>query len=52
MAALADSMSATDVAVTLVNLSQVAGRSLVMQAGAYGEHRFGGHRKSTSALPC
>ena len=41
VAALVDSMSATEVAVTLVNLDQVRARSLVVQAGAYGEHRFG-----------
>ena len=41
VAALVDSMSASEVAVTLVNLDQVSRRSVVVQAGAYGEHRFG-----------
>ena len=41
VAALVDSMSATEVAVTLVNLDQVEARTVVVQAGAYGEHRFG-----------
>ena len=41
MAALVDSMSAGQVAVTLVNLDQVEARTVVVQAGAYGEHRFG-----------
>ena len=41
VAALVDSMSATEVAVTLVNLDQSEARTVVVQAGAYGEHRFG-----------
>ena len=41
MAALVDSMSDTDVVVTLVNLDQADARTVVVQAGAYGEHRFG-----------
>ena len=40
VAALVDSMSATEVAVTLVNLDQTEARTVVVQAGAYGEHRF------------
>jgi hypothetical protein len=38
VAALVDSIEASSVAVTLVNLSQTAERTLVVQAGAYGEH--------------
>ena len=49
-------MSATEVAVTLVNLNQVMGRSVVVQAGAYGEHRFGvvtaGATRATIERPC
>ena len=56
VAALVDSMSATEVAVTLVNLDQVTGRSVVVQAGAYGEHRFGvvtaGTARATIERPC
>ena len=40
-------MSESKVTVTPVNLDQVAGRSVVMQAGAYGEHRFGTVRADT-----
>ena len=41
MAALVDSMSATEVPVTLVNLDQTEARTVVVQDGAYGEQRFG-----------
>lgn len=40
VAALVDSMSDVDVSVTLVNLDQVESRTVVVQGGAYGEHRF------------
>ena len=40
MAALIDSMTPTEVSVTLVNVSQVTPRTVIVQAGAYAEHRF------------
>ena len=40
VAALIDSMTPTDVSVTLVNVSQITPRTVVVQAGAYAEHRF------------
>ncbi len=55
VAALVDSMSDTEVAVTLVNLDQVEGRTVVVQGGAYGEHQFEdvavGSTKSTIECP-
>ena len=55
MDALVDSMSATEVALTLVNLDQTEARTVVVQAGAYGEHRFGqaaaGSARSTVDRP-
>lgn len=39
-AALIDRMTADQVAVTLVNVSQTAAHTLVVQAGAYAEHQF------------
>lgn len=40
VASLVDSMSDDEVTVTLVNVSPVRRHALVMQAGAYAEHRF------------
>lgn len=40
VAALVESVSATRVTVTLVNLSPLAARSLIVQAGGFAEHRF------------
>jgi hypothetical protein len=40
VAALIEKMDADSVTVTLVNTSPVAARSVVVQAGAYAEHRF------------
>ncbi len=40
VAALVDHLSADEVAVTLVNTSQLHDRELVMQAGGYAEHHF------------
>jgi hypothetical protein len=40
VAALIDHMTDDEVGVTLVNTSSVAERTVVVQAGAYGEHRF------------
>ena len=42
VAALVDRLTADEVAVTLVNVNQLEERTLVVQAGAYGEHRFTG----------
>jgi hypothetical protein len=39
VAALVDSISDKNVSVTLVNISQSESRELIVQAGAYGEHR-------------
>jgi hypothetical protein len=41
VAALIDTMTADEVAVTLVNTSSVNERSVIVQAGGYGEHQFG-----------
>lgn len=41
VAALVDSLTADGVSVTLVNTSQLEARRVVVQAGAYAEHRFG-----------
>ena len=40
VAALVDRLTADEVAVTLVNTSQVNSRTVVVQAGGYGEHQF------------
>jgi hypothetical protein len=40
VAALIDKLSAEEVAVTLVNTSPVAARSVLVQAGGYAEHQF------------
>jgi hypothetical protein len=40
VAALVDSLAADSVSVTLVNTSQVEPRTVIVQAGGYGEHRF------------
>jgi hypothetical protein len=40
VAALVESMTADGVTVSLVNVSQVAERTVLVQAGAYAEHRF------------
>ena len=40
VAALISSMTADQIAVTLVNLNQLESRRVVVQAGAYGEHRI------------
>jgi hypothetical protein len=40
VAALIDSMTADETAVTLVNLSPTQSRSIVIQGGGYGEHRI------------
>jgi hypothetical protein len=39
--ALVDSLSDDQAALTLVNLNQLEPRTVVIQAGGYGEHRFG-----------
>jgi hypothetical protein len=41
VAALVDGLTASQTALTLVNLNQVAARKVVIQAGAYAEHHFG-----------
>jgi hypothetical protein len=41
VAALVEKMTADSVTVTLVNLNQLDGREVLVQAGGYGEHRFG-----------
>jgi hypothetical protein len=40
VAALVETMTDSDVALFLVNVSQVQARELLIQAGAYGEHEF------------
>lgn len=40
VAALVDNMSADRVSVTLVNVSAIASRQVIVQAGGYAEHRF------------
>jgi hypothetical protein len=40
VAALVERMTADSVAVTLVNVNQIEGRELVVQAGGYAEHQF------------
>ncbi|MEO1997963.1 MAG: hypothetical protein ABGZ17_22105 [Planctomycetaceae bacterium] len=40
VAALVDRLTSDEVAVTLVNTSQVSPRTVVVQAGGYGEHQF------------
>ena len=40
VAALVDAMSSNEVSVTLVNIDQVASRTVVVQGGAYGEHQI------------
>jgi hypothetical protein len=40
VAALVDTLTADSTAVTLVNLNPVESRTVTVQAGAYGEHRF------------
>ena len=51
--ALVENLTADRAVVRLVNLSPVAGRSLVLQAGAFGEHRFGAvkYQARTSEYP-
>jgi hypothetical protein len=41
VAALVEGLSADGMSVTLVNTNQLEPRTVVIQAGAYGEHRFG-----------
>jgi hypothetical protein len=40
VAALVEKLTADSVVVTLVNLNQLGSRTLVVQAGGYGEHKF------------
>jgi hypothetical protein len=40
VAALVEKLTADTVTVTLVNVSQIDGRTVVVQAGGYGEHQF------------
>lgn len=40
VAALVDRVTNDELAVTLVNTNQIAGRDVVLQAGAYGEHQI------------
>jgi hypothetical protein len=40
VAALVDQLTDTETSVTLVNVSQVAPRTVIVQAGGYGEHEF------------
>jgi hypothetical protein len=42
VAALVDRLTADEIAVTLVNVNQLEERTLVVQGGGYGEHRFTG----------
>jgi hypothetical protein len=42
VAALVERLTADEVDVTLVNVSQVAAREVVVQGGAYGEHQIAG----------
>jgi hypothetical protein len=40
VAALVQKLSADEATLTLVNVNQLAARTVVVQAGGYGEHRF------------
>ena len=42
VAALVETLSAGEATVSLVNLDQVRGRTVIVQGGAYGEHRVTG----------
>ena len=51
VAALVTKLEAGRTVVRLVNLNSNAGRELVIQAGAYGEHRFSGVQYTTLSSP-
>ncbi|HYT91597.1 MAG TPA: hypothetical protein VEL76_22990, partial [Gemmataceae bacterium] len=51
VAALVEGMTADSVTVTLVNVNQVDPRTVVIQAGAYGEHRFVAEERDGKAIP-
>ncbi len=51
VAALIDELTPDRVSVTLVNVSQVAPRTVVVQAGAYAEHRFTAVKVGEESLP-
>src|SRR5262249_46492616 len=40
VAALVEKLTGDSVTVTLININQIDGREVVLQAGGYGEHRF------------
>ncbi|MCY3762885.1 MAG: hypothetical protein OXH50_16680, partial [Gemmatimonadetes bacterium] len=51
VAALVTKLEAGQTGVRLVNLNSNAGRELVIQAGAYGEHRFSGVQYTALSSP-
>ena len=51
VAALVDSMTDDEVAVTLVNVNQIEGRTVVVQGGAYAEHQLVSASANGSTLP-
>jgi hypothetical protein len=50
VAALVERISPSGITLTLVNVGQVEPRTVVVQAGAYGEHRFGSVRSNGRAV--
>jgi len=51
VAALVEKMTADEVTLTLVNVSQVAAREVTIQAGGYGEHQFRSVTRDRQTLP-
>jgi hypothetical protein len=51
VAALVDELSADSTSVTLVNINQLEPRTLVIQAGGYGEHEFLSVAQAGATLP-
>jgi hypothetical protein len=51
VAALVEKLTADSVTLTLVNTNQVHARTVVLQAGGYGEHQFGSATVNGQTLP-
>jgi hypothetical protein len=51
VAALVSAMTATSTSLTLVNLNQAAARTVVVQGGAYGEHRIESAQANGQSYP-
>lgn len=51
VAALVDRLSDDEVRLTLVNVNQISSRSLIIQAGGYGEHQFVSLSAGQNSMP-